>query len=242
MLRLENVSWVTHDGVKILDNLNLEVPDGRLMVITGPNGGGKTSLAKIIAGIEKPASGRIYLDGQDITDADVTERARMGMSYAFQQPVRFKGITVRQLIELAAGGSVPEDEMCAMLSRVGLCAREYVSREVNATLSGGEIKRIEIATVLARHSRLSVFDEPEAGIDLWSFTNLINVFQEMRQNLRGTLLVISHQERILRIADEIAIVAGGKIEVSGPSADILPRLLYQHTTVESCVKQEAIFE
>ncbi len=241
MLRLENVGWVSPEGSRILNDLSLEVPEGRLMVITGPNGGGKTTLARIIAGIERPTQGRIYLDGQDITDVDVTGRAKMGVSFAFQQPVRFKGITVRQLIELAAGGDVDEDRLCAILSRVGLCAREYIDREVNATLSGGEIKRIEIATVLARHTRLSVFDEPEAGIDLWSFTNLISVFEEMRRSLKGTLLIISHQERILRIADEIAVVAAGRVTKSGPAAEILPGLMGARPAGESCVKQEAMF-
>ena len=241
MLRLENIGWVSPEGSRILDGLTLEVPEGRLMVITGPNGGGKTTLARIIAGIEKPTEGRIYLDGQDITGVDVTGRAKMGVSFAFQQPVRFKGITVRQLIELAAGGDVDEDRLCAILSRVGLCAREYIDREVNATLSGGEIKRIEIATVLARHTRLSVFDEPEAGIDLWSFTNLISVFEEMRRSLKGTLLVISHQERILRIADEIAVVAAGRVTKSGPAAEIMPEIMGERPAGESCVKQEAMF-
>ena len=241
MLRLENISWVSPEGTRVLNDLSLTVPEGRLMVITGPNGGGKTTLAKIIAGIEKPTEGRIYLDGQDITDVDVTGRAKMGVSFAFQQPVRFKGITVRQLIELAAGGNVDEDRLCAILSRVGLCAREYIDREVNATLSGGEIKRIEIATVLARHTRLSLFDEPEAGIDLWSFTNLISVFEEMRRSLKGTLLVISHQERILRIADEIAVVAAGRVTKSGPAAEIMPELMGARPTGDSCVKQEAMF-
>lgn len=241
MLRLENIGWVSPEGARILDDLSLEIPDGKLMVITGPNGGGKTTLAKIIAGIEKPDKGRIYLDGQDITDVDVTGRAKLGVSFAFQQPVRFKGITVRQLIELAAGGDVDEDGLCAILSRVGLCAREYIDREVNATLSGGEIKRIEIATVLARHTRLSVFDEPEAGIDLWSFTNLISVFEEMRRSLRGALLVISHQERILRIADEIAVVAAGRVTKCGPAADVLPGIMGARPAGESCVRQEAMF-
>lgn len=241
MLRLENIGWVSPEGSRILNNLSLEVPEGRLMVITGPNGGGKTTLARIIAGIERPTEGRIYLDDQDITDVDVTGRAKMGVSFAFQQPVRFKGITVRQLIELAAGGDVDEDRLCAILSRVGLCAREYIDREVNATLSGGEIKRIEIATVLARHTRLSVFDEPEAGIDLWSFTNLISVFEEMRRSLKGTLLVISHQERILRIADEIAVVAAGRVTKSGPAAEIMPDIMGARPAGESCVKQEAMF-
>ena len=241
MLRLENIGWVSPEGNRILDGLSLEVPEGRLMVITGPNGGGKTTLAKIIAGIERPTEGRIYLDGQDITGVDVTGRAKMGVSFAFQQPVRFKGITVRQLIELAAGDDVEEDRLCAILSRVGLCAREYIDREVNATLSGGEIKRIEIATVLARHTRLSVFDEPEAGIDLWSFTNLISVFEEMRRSLKGTLMVISHQERILRIADEIAVVAAGRVTHSGPAAEIMPGLMGARPAGENCVKQEAVF-
>lgn len=242
MLRLEHISWNTPEGAKVLDDLSLTAPDGKLTVITGPNGGGKTTLAKIIAGIEKPASGRVYLDDTDITDLDVTQRARLGVSYAFQQPVRFKGITVRQLVELASGNTLDEAALCAVLSRVGLCAREYIDREVNSTLSGGEIKRIEIATVLARHTRLSVFDEPEAGIDLWSFANLIDVFQEMRRSLKGTLLIISHQERILKIADEIAVVAGGRVSRQGGAADVMGDLLACSPMAENCVKQEAVFE
>ena len=242
MLRLEHISWNTPEGTKVLDDLSLTAPDGKLTVITCPNGGGKTTLAKIIAGIEKPASGRVYLDDMDITDLDVTQRARLGVSYAFQQPVRFKGITVRQLVELASGNTLDEAALCAVLSRVGLCAREYIDREVNSTLSGGEIKRIEIATVLARHTRLSVFDEPEAGIDLWSFANLIDVFQEMRRSLKGTLLIISHQERILKIADEIAVVAGGKVSRQGGASDVMGDLLACSPMAENCVKQEAVFE
>lgn len=240
MLRLQNISWTSPDGVKVLNDLSLDIPDGRLVVITGPNGGGKTTLAKIIAGIMAPDAGRIILDDEDISGLDVTERACRGISFAFQQPVRFKGITVRQLIELASGGNLSEDALCTILSRVGLCAREYVDREVNSTLSGGEIKRIEIATVLARHTRLSIFDEPEAGIDLWSFTNLISVFQEMRRDLKGNLVIISHQERILRIADEIVVVSGGKISRRGPSEEVLSYML-KGASGEACVRREAIF-
>ena len=173
MLKLENLTWSAPGGGQVLRGINLTVPDGKLTVITGPNGGGKTTIAKLVAGLESPSTGRILLDGEDITSLDVSSRAKKGISYAFQQPVRFKGLTVQDLLELAGGGSLPEDQLCSILSRVGLCAREYIHREVDATLSGGEIKRIEIATVLARHSRLSIFDEPEAGIDLWSFQNLI---------------------------------------------------------------------
>lgn len=242
MLRLENISWHTPDGVKILDDLSLTVKDNELTVITGPNGGGKTTLAKIIAGIETPTSGRIYLDDVDITDKDVTERAKMGVSFAFQQPVRFKGITVRRLLELAHGGKMPEDEICNVLSRVGLCAREYTEREVNATLSGGEIKRIEIASVLARHTKLSIFDEPEAGIDLWSFTNLIKAFDQIRQTLEGTLVIISHQERILRIADTIVVVGGGIVKKTGTPEEMNDELFGGRFTTAPCRKQEALFQ
>ena len=241
MLRLENISWSTPDGVGVLKNLNLTIPDGKLVVITGPNGGGKTTLAKIIAGIYRQDSGKIYLDNQDITDIDITERAKMGISFAFQQPVRFKGITVQKLMELAAGKKLERDVLCDILSKVGLCAGEYVDREVNATLSGGEIKRIEIATVLARHTKLTVFDEPDAGIDLWSFTNLIHTFEEMRQKIDGTIMIISHQERILRIADEIAVVADGKIASSGPAEEMMEKLAQNSGMMGRCSKQEALF-
>ena len=237
MLSLENISWSTPNGVKVLDGLDLEVPDGKLI---GPNGGGKTTLAKIIAGIYTQDSGKIKLDNEDITGLDITERARMGISFAFQQPVRFKGITVRRLIELAAGSTMNDSKLCDILSKVGLCAREYINREVDATLSGGEIKRIEIATVLARHSRISVFDEPEAGIDLWSFANLINVFKEMRENLKGTLVIISHQERILEIADEIAVVADGHIKASGKADEMMKTLMNDRTISNVCSKQEVL--
>ena len=225
MLELKRISWDLPDGGEILRHIDLTVPDGKLIGVTGPNGGGKTTLAKIIAGLETPSGGSIWLDGQDITGLDVTQRARLGIAYAFQQPVRFKGITVRMLLELAAGGSLKENEACAFLAKVGLCAREYIDREVNASLSGGEIKRIEIATVLARGARLSIFDEPEAGIDLWSFSSLIDAFGELRGKLSGSLLIISHQERILNIADEIIVIADGGVRVSGPREDVLPKLL-----------------
>ena len=225
----------------MLRDVSVKIPEGKLTVITGPNGGGKTTLAKIIAGLETPDSGKIFLDGKYITGLDVTQRAREGVSFAFQQPVRFKGFTVRRLLELSAGQKLPTEKLCGMLSRVGLCGREYIDREVDATLSGGEIKRIEIATVLARHTKLSLFDEPEAGIDLWSFTKLIDVFQSLRGKLRGTLLIISHQERILKIADEIVVISGGSLQEMGPGAEILPRLIDGSGQCEACVKREAVF-
>ena len=240
MLQLQDIAWSAPDGERILKGVSLTVPDNTLMVITGPNGGGKTTLAKVIAGLERPESGRILLDGEDITDLNVTERARRGVSYAFQQPVRFKGLVVRQLLELAAGEKLSEAKLCDVLSQVGLCAREYIDREVNATLSGGEIKRIEIATVLLRHSRLSIFDEPEAGIDLWSFTNLITVFQSLRSTLHGSMVIISHQERILQIADEIAVISGGELTHQGKAQKILPELM-RGAGVAACCRQKEAF-
>ena len=240
MLQLQNIAWSAPDGERILKGVTLTVPDDTLMVITGPNGGGKTTLAKVIAGLEKPESGRILLDGEDITDLNITERARRGVSYAFQQPVRFKGLVVRQLLELAAGETLSEARLCDVLSQVGLCAREYIDREVNATLSGGEIKRIEIATVLLRHSRLSIFDEPEAGIDLWSFNNLITVFQSLRSTLHGSMVIISHQERILQIADEIAVISGGELTHQGKAEEILPELM-RGAGVAACCRQKEAF-
>ena len=239
MLSLQNICWSAPDGERILKGVSLTVPDDTLMVITGPNGGGKTTLAKVIAGLETPEEGRIFLDGEDITALDITERARKGVSYAFQQPVRFKGLIVRQLLELAAGEKLSESKLCEVLSQVGLCAREYIDREVNATLSGGEIKRIEIATVLLRHSRLTIFDEPEAGIDLWSFNNLIAVFQSLRSTLHGSMVIISHQERILQIADEIAVISGGELTRQGKASEILPELMRGADSVACCRQKEA---
>ena len=240
MLQLQDIAWSAPDGERILKGVSLTVPDDTLMVITGPNGGGKTTLAKVIAGLERPESGRILLDGEDITDLNVTERAKRGVSYAFQQPVRFKGLVVRQLLELAAGEPLSEARLCDVLSQVGLYAREYIDREVNATLSGGEIKRIEIATVLLRHSRLSIFDEPEAGIDLWSFNNLITVFQSLRSTLHGSMVIISHQERILQIADEIAVISGGELTHQGKAQEILPELM-RGAGVAACCRQKEAF-
>lgn len=227
MLELKNISFAapTENGDKeILKDISLKFSDG-FIAITGPNGGGKSTLAKIIAGIIKPTSGQILLDGEDITDLSITERAKKGISFAFQQPVRFKGITVKDLIALAAGKDISVSTACDYLSQVGLCARDYVDREVNASLSGGELKRIEIATVLARGTKVSLFDEPEAGIDLWSFNNLINIFEKMHSNLGGSIIIISHQERILNIADKVAVIANGNLKAYGTKSDILPELL-----------------
>ena len=228
MLEIKNVSFNVREdeGQKeILRGINLTIPDRKLVVITGPNGGGKSTLAKLIAGIERPSEGSILFNGEDITEKDITERARAGIAFAFQHPVRFKGIRVLDLLRLATGINATVAEACEMLSQVGLCAKEYVNREVNDSLSGGELKRIEIATVIARSAKLSVFDEPEAGIDLWSFQNLIKVFQKMRKEIRdGSIVIISHQERILRIADEIIVLKDGKIERRGTANELFPTL------------------
>lgn len=226
MLELRDVSYHVEDGSKkdILNHINLKIED-RFTAITGPNGGGKSTLAKMIAGIITPTEGRILMDGEDITNMSITDRAKLGISFAFQQPVRFKGITVLDLIRLAAGRAVSVEDACQYLSEVGLCAREYIKREVNGSLSGGELKRIEIATVMARGTKLSVFDEPEAGIDLWSFQNLIQVFEQMHEKTNGSIVIISHQERILDIADKIVVIANGSVSKEGKKEDILPALL-----------------
>ncbi len=238
MLELKNISMDIPGEKEILKNVNLTVKDGQFIVITGPNGGGKSTLAKVIAGIYQPSSGSIFFDGKDITQMDITERAKAGISFAFQQPVRFKGITVRDIIELAAGGKLSEDQLCNYLRDVGLCAKDYIDREINDSLSGGEIKRIEIAMVMARKTRLTIFDEPEAGIDLWSFNNLIDVFKKLRREIQGSIIIISHQERILNIADEIVVLADGEITAHGPRDEILPTLLSGDSRCQFCPKQE----
>lgn len=232
MLELRNICFQVPDERSrnaedkgILKDVSMTLEDNQFVVITGPNGGGKSTLAKIIVGIEKPTSGQILWDGEDITDMSITERAKLGISYAFQQPVRFKGVTVFDLIRLAAGKEISIAGACEYLSKVGLCAKDYIKREVNGSLSGGEIKRIEIATIMARKTRVSVFDEPEAGIDLWSFQNLIQVFEEMHNQLHGSILIISHQERILNIADQILLIADGQLVKKGSRDEVLPQLL-----------------
>ena len=240
MLELKNVCFgvESQDSAKeIIKDVSFVVPDEKFVVITGPNGGGKSTLARLIMGIERPTSGSIILNGEDITSLSVTERARRGIGFAFQQPVRFKGLTVLDLLRLAAGRVLNPAEACEYLAAVGLCARDYINREVNASLSGGELKRVEIATVLARGTALSVFDEPEAGIDLWSFQNLIEVFEGMRKNISDSaIMIISHQERILNIADEIVVLADGRVEKHGSKDEILPGLIGTAAAVAACRK------
>lgn len=237
MLELKNISYeVEEDGDsrEILKDINLRIED-HFVAITGPNGGGKSTLAKIIAGILTPTSGQILLDGEDITRLNITERARKGISYAFQQPVHFKGLTVKDLITLAAGRPMSISEICDILSEVGLCAREYIDREINASLSGGELKRIEIAMITARGTKLSIFDEPEAGIDLWSFNSLIHVFEKMREEINGMILIISHQERILNVADKIILIADGLVSAVGSREEVLPKLLNTEGTCQTLI-------
>lgn len=228
MLELRNICYevdVENESKEILKNVSLTI-DEHFVAITGPNGGGKSTLAKMIAGIIQPTSGQILLDGEDITELGITERAKKGVSFAFQQPVHFKGLTVKDLISIAAGKTMSVNDICSILSEVGLCARDYIDREINNSLSGGELKRIEIAMILARGTKLSIFDEPEAGIDLWSFNSLIKVFEKMRDEIQGSILIISHQEKILNIADKIVVIANGEIENVGSREEILPTLLY----------------
>lgn len=224
MLELQNISF-SRENKQILKNINLVIDNNKLIAVTGPNGSGKSTLAKIIMGMVKSDSGKILFDGKDITDMDVTQRAREGIGFAFQQPVKFKGLTVKDLIEIAAGNHIKVCEACDVLSDVGLCAQEYLNREVNSELSGGELKRIEIAMLAAKKSKLTIFDEPEAGIDLWSFNNLIGVFEKMHEEIQGSIVIISHQERILNIADEIVLLSNGQIEEVGDGKKILPKLL-----------------
>lgn len=220
MLELKNICF-TRDNKKILDNINLKIDTDKFIVITGPNGSGKSTLVKIIMGLEKQDEGQIIFDGQDITNLPINERAKLGIGFAFQQPVKFKGVTVFDLLKLSANKDINKGEACNILSKVGLCAKEYVDREINGSLSGGELKRIEIASVAVRDSKLTIFDEPEAGIDLWSFKSLIKVFEDMRKVIKGTTLIISHQERILNIADQVILMKDGKIDKVGDKEEIL---------------------
>ena len=240
MLELQHLSYTVNapeGATEILKDVSLTIPDNKLVVLTGPNGGGKTTLARAVMGLVTPTAGRILWNGQDITALSITERAKLGISYGFQQPPRFKGIRVKDLLRLAAGKRISVSEACSYLSEVGLCARDYIDREINSSLSGGELKRIEIATLLARQTRLSVFDEPEAGIDLWSFQNLIRIFEKMRSEIRdSSIVIISHQERILQIADEILVLAEGRISQRGTPEEILPRLIGQTAPVSACQK------
>lgn len=240
MLELRNICYevdVENETKEILKNVSLTI-DEHFVAITGPNGGGKSTLAKMIAGIIQPTSGQILLDGEDITNLNITERAKKGISFAFQQPVHFKGLTVKDLISIAAGKTMSVTDICNILSEVGLCARDYIDREINSSLSGGELKRIEIAMILARGTKLSIFDEPEAGIDLWSFNSLIKVFEKMRDEIHGTILIISHQEKILNIADKIVVIANGEIEKIGSREEILPTLLYTSRACQSLTDKQ----
>lgn len=225
MLKLENIRYsVPDDGTEIIKGISLEVNDGEILVVTGPNGGGKSTLARLAMGIIKPTAGRILLDGKDITGLDITERARIGVGYAFQAPPRFKGLTVKKLLTIAAGGELDDAECCKYLSRVGLCAADYLNRSLDATLSGGELKRIEVASLLIRSLRVAIYDEPEAGIDIWSFNMLVNAFGTLGKEKSGSLMIISHQERVMQTADRIAVIADGELSDIGGTNEILPKL------------------
>lgn len=236
MLELKNLSFKveTDEGtLEIIDNLNITLEDDKFIVITGPNGGGKSTLAKLIMGIAKPTSGQILFNGQDITNMDISERAKLGIGYAFQQPPRFKGMTVRDLLSLAHGSELPEHECCTYLTNVGLCSMDYLNREVDSSLSGGEVKRIEIATLMARNLEVAIYDEPEAGIDLWSFTMLVESFKTLSKNRHKSVIIISHQERIMQLADELIVLADGKIKTRGPKDEIFPTLLSEFGSFSS---------
>ena len=240
MLEIKNLVFEVSDEkgnkLRIIDDVSITVPDGKFFVITGPNGGGKSTLARLIMGLEKPTSGKIIYNGTDITDLDVTERAKLGIGYAFQQPPRFKGLTVSKMLALSSGKNLTDAECCTYLAKVGLCSAEYVKRELDASLSGGEMKRIEIASLMARKPELAIFDEPEAGIDLWSFAMLVETFKNMQRNMHGTTVIISHQERIMTLADEMVVIADGKIKTQGEKNDILPKLMCEFSP--RCVKAE----
>lgn len=237
MIELKDIEFKVESPkgeLEIIDKINLKIDSGKFIVITGPNGGGKSTLAKLIMGIEKPTSGKILFDGKDITDLPINERAKLGIGYGFQTPPRFKGLTVRKLLSLAHGSELPKDECSAYLTNVGLCSADYLNREVDSSLSGGEVKRIEIASLMARSLKLAIYDEPEAGIDLWSFAKLVESFKAISKNRHESVLIISHQERIMQLADEIVIIADGKIANMGPKDEIFPQLLKQLSSESTC--------
>lgn len=241
MLQVEHLSYdVQEEGrqAEILNDINFSVADGEMLVITGPNGGGKSTLAKLLMGINEATAGKILLNGKDITGMTIDERANAGIGFAFQQPPRFKGMTVRRLLALAAGREISQDECCSLLSSVGLCAMEYIDREADATLSGGEMKRIEIATVLAKQHDICIFDEPEAGIDLWSFSMLIKRFEQIHKEKKESLILISHQERIIQMADRIMVISDGKVDSIGDAKDIMPQLFGQEVDSCACRQQK----
>ena len=237
MLELKHVSFEATGNsgpVEILDDISFSMPSGRIMVITGPNGGGKSTLARIIMGIEKPTRGQLFWNGTEITNASITERANLGIGYAFQLPAKFKGIKIRKLLELAGGHSMGELECCNYLSKVGLCAQDYIDRDADSSLSGGELKRVEIATLLARAPQLAIYDEPEAGIDLWSFSMLVETFRNLRQSENQSIVIISHQERIIDLADDVMVIAAGRLKQFGPRDELLPTLHKSGADAFSC--------